>query len=124
MLRLPLLLALALPAAANAQPIDGRWVGQWVTETNGHHGPLRATVVPAGDGYDVRFSGRFAKVIPFVYRQHLTATATTGDAVQLHAERRLPLFGTFRMDATVSATAFDARYTSGRGEAGRFILHR
>lgn len=115
---------LLLPATATAQPITGRWVGDWRTETNGHHGPLRATVTPAGDGYDVRFSGRFAKVLPFTYRQHLTITGTAGDTVLLGAERRLPLFGTFRMDATVSATRFDARFSSGRGEAGRFLLHR
>jgi hypothetical protein len=124
MLRAAAIVTLALAASAPAQPpVAGRWVGEWVSDANGHHGPLRAKVTPAGDGYDVRFVGRFAKVIPFVYRQHLAATGTAGDTVFLSAERRLPLFGTFRMDASANATAFDARFTSGR-DSGRFVLRR
>lgn len=104
-------------------PISGRWVGEWVSEGTGHHGPLRAQVTPASDGFDVRFFGRFAKVIPFTYRQHLTTTGTAGESVFLAANRRLPLFGTFQMSAVANGTAFEATFTSGK-ETGRFVLHR
>ena len=124
MTRLALAAVLAFAATASAQTsAAGMWFGYWITDTNGHHGPIRATVTPAADGYDVRFVGRFAKVIPFAYRQHLDVVGTCGDSVLLHAERRLPLFGTFRMDATASGTAFDATFSSGR-ETGRFVLRR
>jgi hypothetical protein len=121
-LALTCLLLLASSAAAQP-PVGGRWVGEWASDANGHRGPLRVVVTPAGDGFDVRFSGRFAKVIPFAYRQHLTAVGASGDAVFLTADRRLPLFGTFHLDATLTPTAFDARYAAGR-ETGRFTLRR
>lgn len=123
MLRAVFVLLLFASVTAAQPPAAGQWSGQWITDTNGHHGPLRATVTPAADGYDVRFSGRFAQVIPFTYRQHLTVTGTDGESVFLSADRRLPLFGTFRMDATASGTAFDARFSSGK-ETGRFVLRR
>lgn len=127
MLRLALLtgwlLVLGVVPTFAQQPVAGRWVGEWVTDTNGHRGPLRAKVTPAPDGYDVRFAGRFAKVIPFVYRQHLTRIGTDGETVFLAAERRLPLFGTFRMSATATGTTFDATYSTGK-DHGRFVLRR
>ena len=123
MLRAVLVLLLVASVASAQPPVAGRWSGQWMTDANSHHGPLRAKVTPAGDGYDVRFTGRFAKVIPFTYRQHLTPTGTDGEAVFLSADRRLPLFGTFHMNATATGSAFDARFSSGR-ETGRFVLRR
>jgi len=124
MLRAAILAVPLLASVAPAQPpISGRWVGQWIADTNGHRGPLRANVTPAADGYDVRFAGRFAKVIPFAYRQHLTVTGTDGETVFLSADRRLPLFGTFHMSATATGSAFDATFTTGK-ETGRFVLRR
>lgn len=125
MSRTPALLVLILfpTLVSAADPLAGRWVGYWQSDANGHRGPLRATVTPAGGGYDVRFSGRFAKVIPFAYRQHLAVVGTTGDATVLAADRRLPLFGTFRTAAVVTPTRFDAAFRSGK-DGGRFALSR
>lgn len=109
--------------APAADPLAGRWSGYWQSDANGHRGPLRATVTPAPSGYDVRFRGRFAKVIPFAYRQHLDVTGTSGDAVFLAADRRIPLFGTFHTDAVATPTSFDATFRSGR-DGGRFVLSR
>jgi hypothetical protein len=121
---LPLLVALTLPAASfAADPIAGRWVGQWTSDANGHHGPLRANLTPTASGYTATFAGRFAGVVPFVYRTPLNVAGTSGDAVFLVAERRIPLFGTFRTDAVVTPTHFDAAFRSGR-DSGRFIMNR
>jgi hypothetical protein len=118
------LLLLLLPSLAPAaDPLVGRWSGYWQSDANGHRGPLRATVRPAASGYEVRFTGRFAKVIPFTYRQHLDVTGTSGEAVFLSATRRLPLFGTFRTDAVATPTTFDATFRSGT-DGGRFVLGR
>ena len=106
-----------------ADPLSGRWSGYWISDANGHRGPLKATVSPSPSGYDVRFTGRFAKVIPFVYRSHLDVVGTSGDTTILAAERRIPLFGTFRTDAAVSPTSFDATFRSGK-DSGRFVLSR
>ena len=123
---LPILAAvLLIPAwSAAADPIAGRWPsGYWASESSGHRGTLRAAVTPTPTGYDVRFAGRFAKVIPFTYRSHLNVVGTAGDTVFLAAERRLPVFGTFRMDAVATPTSFDAAYHAKR-DHGRFVLSR
>lgn len=115
---------LALPAVSvAADPYAGRWVGQWSSDANGHRGPLRATLTPTATGYDARFVGRFAGVVPFVYRTRLTAVGSSGEAVLLAAERRLPLFGTFRTDAVFTPWGFDATFRSAR-DSGRFTLTR
>jgi hypothetical protein len=62
-------------------------------------------------------------VVPFVYRTPLAVVGTSGDTVFLAAERRLPLFGTFRTDAVVTPYHFDATFRSGR-DSGRFLLSR
>lgn len=119
-----LLFALIVPTATlAADPSSGRWVGQWSSDANGHHGPLRATLTPTASGYTATFTGRFARVVPFVYRTPLEVVGTSGDTVFLAAERRLPLFGTFRTDAVVTPTSFDATFRSGR-DSGRFTLTR
>jgi hypothetical protein len=121
---LALVLALALPAVATAaDPTAGRWVGRWSSDANGHSGPLRANLHTTANGYSATFTGRFAGVVPFVYRTPLHVVGTSGDAVFLAAERRLPLFGTFRTDAVVTPTHFDATFRSGR-DGGRFTLTR
>jgi hypothetical protein len=118
------ILALALSSVSlAADPYTGRWAGQWSSDANGHHGPLRAKLTPTGHGYTATFAGRFAGVIPFVYRTPLSAVGTSGEAVFLTAERRLPLFGTFRTDAVVTPNSFDATFRSAR-DSGRFTLTR
>lgn len=109
--------------APAADPLAGRWSGYWQSDANGHRGPLRAVVTPSPSGYDVRFSGRFAKVVPFVYRQHLDVVGVSGDATLLSATRRIPLFGTFTTDAAVTPGSFDATFRSGK-DSGRFVLSR
>ncbi len=106
-----------------ADPLSGRWSGYWQSDANGHRGPLRASVAPSSTGYDVRFSGRFAKVIPFVYRQHLDVVGASGETTFLSATRRIPLFGTFTTDAAVTPTNFDATFRSGK-DSGRFVLNK
>lgn len=121
---LALLIALVVPSLASAaDPYSGRWVGRWSSDANGHSGPLRATLTPTANGYTATFVGRFAGVVPFVYRTPLQVVGTDGDVLHLAAERRLPLFGTFRTDAVVSPGAFDATFRSGK-DSGRFTLTR
>jgi len=121
---LAFLFVLILPSVTfAADPFSGRWVGQWSSDANGHHGPLRATLTPTATGYTTTFTGRFAKVVPFVYRTPLDVVGASEDTVFLAAERRLPLFGTFRTDAVVTPFSFDATFRSGR-DSGRFTLTR
>ena len=99
----------------------GKWRGEWISGTNGHRGPLRASIrqTPAGD-YRAVFAGRFAKVIPFVYSTRLTPTPWPG---QYTSVKRLPLVGTYRMSATVTPGHFEATF-QGRKDQGVFRLDR
>ena len=58
-----------------------------MSDKNGHSGPLRANFRKVSDAcYRVTFSGRFWKVVPFVYSVNLAVTGTSGDAVTLAGE--------------------------------------
>ena len=118
--------ALAFAGTAGAQPPDlsGKWAGYWVSDKNGHTGPLKATFAPQGaDAYRVTYRGRFAKVIPFRYSTTMDVVGTGDGVVLLSAEKRLGPMGTFRTTATASATNFDATFTS-RRDSGRFVLRK
>lgn len=114
------------PAVGSSQPpnINGHWSGYWVSDFNGHRGPLRASVRPQDDAtYRVTFSGRFAKIIPFRYNATMQVVGWGDDVVILATERRLGWRGTFRSTAVVSPTHFQATFTSPR-DFGRFVLTR
>lgn len=122
---LALLCVCATTAAAAPPELSGRWSGYWVSETNGHTGPLHGKFTQLDDEtYRVRFHGRFARVIPFWYATKLHVAGASDDVAILTASQNLgPFFGTFRMTATATATSFDAGFSS-RSENGRFVLSR
>lgn len=128
-----LFVLLALPSVGSAQPgvgapappdLTGSWSGYWLSDTNGHTGPLRAKFTRVGpDQYRVVYSGRFAKVIPFRYVAKMDVVGTCSDAVVLTAEKPLGPFGTFRTTAVGTGTTFDATFNS-RRDNGKFVLRR
>ncbi|MEZ6089762.1 MAG: hypothetical protein R3C05_17385 [Pirellulaceae bacterium] len=115
---------LFLATVATAQEPIGRWSGGWRSNTSGHRGPMRATITPRSDGrYDARFSGRFALIIPFTYRVTMTPVAVSPCGTTLVATKKMPIFGTYRMTATVSGNSLDARYTA-KKDVGVFRMRR
>jgi hypothetical protein len=120
------ILMVCLAGSAVAQSPAGRgWKGEWVSETTGHRGPLKANVKPLANGdYRVRYSGRFAKIIPFYYPATMrnVGTGPNGE-IYLTNTTRMPFFGTFHADAVLTETTFDSHYTSKR-DSGRFMLSR
>ena len=85
---LSLVALLVLPSVCFAQPavvvvpsvpdLSGKWSGYWVSDKNGHNGPLRATFRQQDwDTYRVTYSGRFAKIIPFRYSTTMDVVGTT-----------------------------------------------
>jgi hypothetical protein len=125
------ILLLAVPALVFAADstcgpdLSGCWTGCWQDDCSGHHGPLRATFCKCDDThYQVTFSGRFFKVLPFRYTVVLTVTKQAADKVWLEGESDLGrLFGTFTYRAEATCTHFVADYSSCRYQ-GRFILNR
>jgi hypothetical protein len=130
---LSLVALLALPSVSFAQTpvvvpalpdLSGKWSGYWVSDKNGHTGPLRATFQQQDwDTYRVTYSGRFAKVIPFRYSTTMDVVGTGDGVVVLAAEKRLGLTGTFRTTAIATGTNFDATFAS-RRDSGRFVLRK
>ncbi len=107
-----------------APDLTGKWSGYWISDKNGHTGPLHATFTPVGDdAYKVNYHGRFAKVIPFRYTTTMDVVGRGDGAVMLSAEKPLGPFGTFRTTATAAGSNFDATFTS-RRDSGRFVLSR
>ena len=108
-----------------AQPdLSGRWSGRWVSDTNGHTGPLNARFRQIdASTYRVAFHGRFAKVVPFWYTTKLHVAGADDGMVQLTARQQLPFLGAYRTTASATATQFEANFSS-RSDAGRFVMSR
>lgn len=134
-----LLIALSIPAPQTVQaeqfiggsPIvdapdaAGCWSGEWNSCKTGHHGVLRATISPCGDGtYRAEFRGRFFKVFPFRYSVVLHVVAVEEGALHLAGSQNLGrLFGTFHFTAVVTSCRFEARYSSCK-DSGTFSMGR
>src|SRR5262245_63095217 len=117
-------LVLVFAGSAIAQPPDlsGRWSGRWISDKNGHNGPLNGRFRQLdAETYRVAFSGRFAKVIPFWYTTKLHVSGVGDGVVMLSASQRLPLVGEYRTTALATATDFDATFSSAK-DSGRFVL--
>jgi hypothetical protein len=121
-----LLLVLAASVSvsiASADEPTGRWKGRWSSGTTGHSGPMRARITPAGDGtYKAVFAGRFAGVIPFVYRADMQPMETWDGTVYV-TEKKLPLLGSYRMNAIIPGSSFNANW-SAAGDTGQVSMQR
>lgn len=113
------------PAATAPTDISGRWDGTWLSHTNGHDGPISASISKLDDdNYSVHFSGRFWGLFPFEYDMVLTVAERREDALVLSGAKNLGLlFGTFSYTATVTKSEFNAWYCS-RHDGGVFNMSR
>ena len=100
----------------------GVWRGKWLSQSNGHQGPLGARIRPSGPGrYTAWFYGRFARVIPFAYRASLERVPGTSDLY--HSSKRMPLLGTYETTARISEGRFHADFV-GDQDRGVFTMTR
>lgn len=113
----------AMPAFA--VDLSGCWTGSWTSCSTGHSGLLRARFTKCNESqYQVDFSGRFCKLLPFRYSVTLDVVEDCGDRVTLAGSSYLGrLFGTFGYTATADDSTFAAQYTS-KKDNGRFDLRR
>jgi hypothetical protein len=104
--------------------LAGSWSGNWISEGSGHKGPIKAVFRSVGsDSYEVTFSGRFFKVVPFRYKATLMVTGKEGDKLILTGSQKLLGFGTFEYNALADEGSFIANYSS-KKDNGRFELYR
>lgn len=113
-----------LANVAAAEDLSGGWSGQWESVSTGHKGPLRATFSRINETqYQVDFSGRFFKIIPFRYSVVLNAVEE-GDTVRLSGDSYLGRrYGWFHYEAVAAGDCFTANYSSCKDD-GQFRLTR
>lgn len=119
-----LVLLSSMAAIGRAQePLAGQWRGNWTSSANGHTGPLNARIDQQGTSVVVHFRGRFARVVPFLYKSSLEVVAVDQNGTHLQGSQRLPLFGTFTTSATVKNGQFYAVFNSAK-DSGTFTMTR
>jgi hypothetical protein len=106
-------LSLTAMGAATAADLSGTWSGTWQSGSTRHQGTLQAVFVRVdANCYQVNFSGRFLRFVPFRYSIVMSAVES-GDVVTLSGSKYLGrLFGTFTFAATATECRFDATYSS------------
>lgn len=120
-----LALLLGMQAPTRAGELDGGgWCGTWTAVNKGHEGPLHARFHQTDAcHYQVVFTGKFAKVVPFRFKTTLNVVGQEGNKIVLAGESRLPLMGKFTYHAIADAHNFNATYDS-RMWRGEFNLTR
>lgn len=115
-------LAFVFEVSSQAASPSGKWRGHWSSQATGHSGVLRARIRQVdANTYRALFSGRFAKIVPFIYPAKLQRIPGTWN--QYQSRTRLPLLGEYRMTATVGENQFHARF-QGRRDGGVFQMQR
>lgn len=108
------------------RPWEGRWLGTWQSDANGHHGGLKCVLTPGGEPgqYRASFRASYAKVIHFGYVAALTGSESNG-VVRFSGSSDLGSVagGVYRYDGHANATQFLSTYKSG-GDHGTFTLKR
>jgi hypothetical protein len=105
--------------------VSGRWpCGSWRSYCTGHHGRLHGVLDRncCGD-YDARFTGTFAKIVPFLYRVTLNVVGCNDGIVYFRGSKRLPLLGTFCYDGYATCCNFQFVYTT-KKDRGIFQMSR
>lgn len=105
--------------------LAGLWEGTWRSDSNGHHGRLRAIITRCDDGrYHVRYHATFAAIIPYAYDTTHTVTATDG-ATHFHGEEDLGFLagGYYCTDGQADGQTFCATYTADK-DYGTFQMCR
>jgi hypothetical protein len=108
---------------SQADDPTGRWKGSWISGKNGHKGPMRARITPTASGtYQAVFAGRFALVVPFVYRAEMRPVETWNGTTYV-VEKRLGMLGSYKMDALVNGGKMHANW-SAVGDSGQVQMSR
>ena len=117
------LAVLPMSTTSTAQEPAGRWAGRWTTykeNGRGHQGTLRANLKPNGDGtYQGTFAGRFAVVVPYVYR---ATVVQEGD--MLYSTKRLGPMGSYEMQLQHYPGSLSGGWSAGKSSGGIQLYRR
>lgn len=106
---------------------EGPWQGTWISEVNGHTGPLWCIVQPTpnrSDKYDFRYRAGWG-VLKFGDYTHTVPTKLGKDgSLALSGEMKLPGgLGTYQVKGMLTRETFSATY-QGAGDRGTMSLKR
>ena len=110
---------------APADSVAGRWIGEWVSDRNGHHGQLRCVLSPVSANlYRACFYATFSLLFRVGYVTELRAERSDSRTF-LKGESDLgPLAGgVYRCEGEVKGTEFTCRYSC-KYDEGIFHLKR
>ena len=108
-----------------ADPVCGRWAGEWISDQSGHRGELRCVMKPNGSNrYQAHFYATFSKWFRVSYTTELVSQEHDG-AVRLKGEENLGRLagGTYRSEGEVRGDQFICQYSC-KYDHGTFRLHR
>jgi hypothetical protein len=107
------------------ESLEGRWIGEWVSDLSGHHGGLKCVLAPSGPGsvrayFHASFSGLFTVGYVTELQTEQTAAATL-----LKGEEDLGSLagGVYRCDGEVTGENFNCRYSC-KYDRGVFRMRR
>ena len=105
--------------------IDGRWEGEWVSEANGHRGPLKCVLETVADGrWRASFHAGYAGVFRACYSTELTVTSSgAGWSFQGESDIGWLAGGIYRYEGEATTDTFTSRYKS-KYDHGEFRLSR
>ena len=98
-----------------ADPIEGRWKGIWLSDHNGHTGSLRAvaTKLEADGEYRFQFGATYMKILRATYDVQFDIQPD-GDNFTLTGEQTLPGYmgGLYTYEGRIEGASFTAKYKS------------
>lgn len=111
----------------SAAGIEGRWVGHWESDKNGHTGALRCIVThQSNEVYSARFHAKYKRLfnLSFGYRALLEAKSD-GTVASFKGEADLGWYagGVYRYEGHAGGTNFFSTYSC-KYDHGKFIMTR
>lgn len=113
------------PAPNAAQSVQGRWLGEWVSQANGHHGELKCLLSRISENQlDGIFLASFWRFLRVGYGVRLSVTKA-GNAFKLKGESDLGTLagGIYTYEGEVNLTEFNCTYRC-KYDHGLFRLKR
>ena len=110
---------------AGSQGVAGRWVGEWLSEANGHRGDLKCVLQSAGPNlFRAHFYASFAKLFRVGYATELKTEQTNGRTL-LTGEENIGFLagGVYRCEGEVNGNELHCRYSC-KYDHGIFRLKR
>jgi hypothetical protein len=115
----------AAVTTAPGDDVEGRWLGAWLSEVNGHTGQLRCLLSRDTSGrYQARFHAKYRKIFSFGYTVPLTVEATNR-VFKFQGDADLGWYagGLYHYEGQVSPTNFFSTYRCA-ADHGTFQLTR